>query len=202
MQYCAYCGNAIEAVSYAPCPRCGKPSNGAPTQAAGTAKTNPAIIIVVVIVGGLFVIAILGILAAIAIPNLLTAMQRSKQKRTMADIRSLATAVESYAADTNEYPKGSSSSDLSQVLLPKYMKNVPIVDGWGNPLQYSCLKDPAAQSDKCAGFVIRSAGKDLRFEQDVQDTLAAKEPQSTSNFDCDIVYASGKFVEYPEGAQH
>ena len=41
----------------------------------------------------LIVVAIIGILAAIAIPNLLTAMQRSKQKRSMADIRSIATAA-------------------------------------------------------------------------------------------------------------
>ncbi len=40
----------------------------------------------------LIVVAIIGILAAIAIPNLLTAMQRSKQKRTMADMRTIATA--------------------------------------------------------------------------------------------------------------
>ena len=40
----------------------------------------------------LIVVAIIGILAAIAIPNLMTAMQKSKQKRTMADMRSLATA--------------------------------------------------------------------------------------------------------------
>ncbi|MDQ6799248.1 MAG: prepilin-type N-terminal cleavage/methylation domain-containing protein, partial [Acidobacteriota bacterium] len=39
----------------------------------------------------LIVVAIIGILAAIAIPNLLTAMQRSKQKRTMADMRTIAT---------------------------------------------------------------------------------------------------------------
>ncbi|HMC21457.1 MAG TPA: prepilin-type N-terminal cleavage/methylation domain-containing protein, partial [Thermoanaerobaculia bacterium] len=42
----------------------------------------------------LIVVAIIGILAAIAIPNLLTAMQRSKQKRTMADMRTIATAWE------------------------------------------------------------------------------------------------------------
>src|ERR1017187_4807090 len=40
----------------------------------------------------LLVIAIIGILAAIAIPNLLNALQRGKQKRTMADMRTLATA--------------------------------------------------------------------------------------------------------------
>ena len=47
----------------------------------------------------LIVIAIIGILAAIAIPNLLNAVQRGKQKRTMSDMRALATAVEAYAVD-------------------------------------------------------------------------------------------------------
>ncbi len=51
----------------------------------------------------LIVVAIIGILAAIAIPNLLTAMQRAKQKRTMADIRAIATAWEARATDMNTY---------------------------------------------------------------------------------------------------
>ena len=51
----------------------------------------------------LIVVAIIGILAAIAIPNLLTAMQRSKQKRTMADMRTIATAWEARATDINRY---------------------------------------------------------------------------------------------------
>ncbi len=54
----------------------------------------------------LIVIAIIGILAAIAIPNLLNAVQRGKQKRTMSDMRALATAVEAYAVDNNTYPGG------------------------------------------------------------------------------------------------
>src|ERR1700757_3137885 len=51
----------------------------------------------------LIVVAIIGILAAIAIPNLLTAMARSKQKRTMADMRTIATAWEARATDVNRY---------------------------------------------------------------------------------------------------
>ena len=47
----------------------------------------------------LVVIAIIGILAAIAVPNLLNAVQRGKQKRTMSDMRALATAIEAYAVD-------------------------------------------------------------------------------------------------------
>ena len=51
----------------------------------------------------LIVVAIIGILAAIAIPNLLTAMQRSRQKRTMADMRTIATGWEARATDVNGY---------------------------------------------------------------------------------------------------
>jgi len=197
MQYCAYCGNAVEAVSYVPCPKCGNPSNGAPRPATAAKGSNTAIIVVLVIVGLLVVIAFLGIVSAIAIPNLLTAMQRSKQKRTMADIRSLGTALEAYASDNNQYPK------TTDALVPKYIKFVPTMDGWGHELRYTCIKDTASpQSDTCAGYAIASAGKDGRFERDSPETLAAEEPQPTSNFDCDIVFSGGKFVEYPEGVQH
>ena len=53
----------------------------------------------------LIVIAIIGILAAIAIPNLLNAVQRGKQKRTMSDMRALATAIEAYQSTTASIPR-------------------------------------------------------------------------------------------------
>lgn len=204
MQYCAHCGNAVEAVSNAPCPRCGKPSNGAPPPpAAAKTTTNTAMIVVIVIVVGMVGIAIIGILAAIAIPNFLSAKQRASQKRTMADIRMLGVVLESYNADNNEYPKGTTIADLREVLVPKYIKTLPAVDGWGHAIQYTCLKDATTpQSDKCVGYVIGSAGKDGRFEHDsLLETLAGPE-KATTNFDCDIVYSAGTFVEYPEGVQH
>ena len=52
----------------------------------------------------LIVVAIIGIIVAIAIPNLLNAIQRAKQKRTMGDMRSVGTAAEAYAVDFNRYP--------------------------------------------------------------------------------------------------
>ena len=58
----------------------------------------------------LIVVAIIGIIAAIAIPNLLNAIDRGKQKRTMADMRSIGTAVESYAVDNNVYPVAASAA--------------------------------------------------------------------------------------------
>ena len=52
----------------------------------------------------LIVVAIIAILAAIAVPNFLEAQVRSKVSRAMADMRSLATALECYAVDYNRYP--------------------------------------------------------------------------------------------------
>lgn len=203
MQYCAYCGNAVEAVSYAPCPRCGNPSNGAPRPVASAKGTNTALIVVIVVVGGMVIVAVIGILAAIAVPNLLMARQRASQKRTMADIRSLSTAVEAYSTDKNEYPKGSTAIDLAAVLAPTYIKTVPTLDGWGHAIKYTCLKDATTpDSDKCAGYAIASAGKDGLFELPSLEDAAAQAPRPTGNFDCDIVYSNGKFIEYPEGVQH
>ena len=52
----------------------------------------------------LIVVAIIAILAAIAVPNFLEAQVRSKVSRAKADMRSVATAMESYAVDNNTYP--------------------------------------------------------------------------------------------------
>ena len=52
----------------------------------------------------LIVVAIIAILAAIAVPNFLEAQVRSKVSRTKNDLRTLATALESYAVDHRHYP--------------------------------------------------------------------------------------------------
>lgn len=54
----------------------------------------------------LIVVAIIAILAAIAVPNFLEAQTRSKVSRAKADLRSLATGLEAYRVDHNEYPRG------------------------------------------------------------------------------------------------
>ena len=52
----------------------------------------------------LIVVAIIGILAAIAIPNFLQAQVRAKVSRTQADLRTLALAMEMYQSDHQAYP--------------------------------------------------------------------------------------------------
>jgi type II secretory pathway pseudopilin PulG len=178
--FCAYCGSQVPETSYRPCPACGNPANGAPKPALGTGGSSSMVIAIVAAVLAVLAIPIAGILAAIAIPNFLTAMQRSKQKRTMADIRMLAQDVEQRAGTAGSYP---------QTLDAKQQ------DGWGTALRYECLGE---EEKPCAGYAISSAGKDLRFEH---DSAGEYSEGATAKFDCDIVWANGSFLQYPEGAQ-
>ena len=146
----------------------------------------------------LIVIAIIGILAAIAIPNLLNAVQRGKQKRSMSDMRTMATAVEAYAVDNNVYPSGQctgkfttistvlTSTSLS-VLAPTYIANPVRRDGWSNFFMYN-----TSSNNQEYGF--RSAGRDGTSQDAVCTT--------TTNFNDDIVYSNGGFIQWPEGSQN
>ncbi|HYC61507.1 MAG TPA: prepilin-type N-terminal cleavage/methylation domain-containing protein [Thermoanaerobaculia bacterium] len=145
----------------------------------------------------LIVVAIIGILAAIAIPNLLTAMQRSRQKRTMADIRTIASAWEARATDVNQYTAAGiswpstddSASSLSGILSPTYVKNVPVYDGWSNGIMVGSTVN---------SYAIQSWGAD---KTESYTSATAASAVTTTNFDCDIIYSDGSFVVYPEGVQ-
>jgi general secretion pathway protein G len=148
----------------------------------------------------LIVIAIIGILAAIAIPNLLNAVQRGKQKRTMSDMRALATAVEAYAVDNNLYPLAAAScasglvttgdvqigTQSFQALTPTYIATPPRVDGWGRLYFY-------ANANSGSGYLIRSAGRD--------GGTSGLTCGTTTDFNDDIAYSNGTFIQWPEGTQ-
>jgi type II secretion system protein G len=139
----------------------------------------------------LIVVAIIGIIAAIAIPNLLNAINRGRQKRTMADMRSIATAVEAYSVDNNFYPKiASSFADMANYIQPTYIKRAPDQDGWQSALGWL--------GDSSAGtlYTIWSGGSDKNAALSVPTTLG---PQST--FTADIIYSNGSFITWPEGMQ-
>jgi general secretion pathway protein G len=194
MAYCAYCGNPLAEVSHAPCPHCGNPSNGAPRRGGVQSKSANTAAIVIVVVAGFFVlIAIIGILAAIAIPNFLTAQQRARQKRTMADMRSIGTAIEAYATQHDQYPRANSIAELAPLLVPAYAQVVPWKDGWGHDLRYQCWPE----EDACSHYALGSPGKDGAWEHDSVDDYVPD--TATTNFDADIIWIDGNFVQYPEG---
>ena len=137
----------------------------------------------------LIVVAIIGIIAAIAIPNLLNAIDRGKQKRSMADLRSIGTAVEAYSVDTNIYPTAADISAAQAVLEPTYIKKLPLTDGWNNAMVYQ------AGATSGAGYTVRSTGKGGASQ-------GSPTGGKTTTFADDIIFVDGQFTQWPEGVQN
>ena len=148
----------------------------------------------------LIVVAIIGIIAAIAIINMINAIQRAKQKRSMGDMKTIATALEAYATDQNFYPAAAAFSlpsglslptstigTMSGSIGPTYIRVVPLVDGWSSFFLYGT-------SPSKSDFILCSAGADGAPET---SPLGG----ATTNFNADIILMDGTFVQFPDGAQ-
>jgi type II secretion system protein G len=136
----------------------------------------------------LIVVAIIGLIAAIAIPNLMTAMNKAKQAKTMADIKAIGNALESYAVDNNTYPKGLTGA-TAQVLnsyVSLYLRSVPPGDGWSNPWHID----------------TNSAGTVYTITSYGADGVSGTNPGgTTANFNCDIIFTNNSFYQWPSGPQ-
>ena len=132
----------------------------------------------------LIVVAIIGLIAAIAIPNLLNAIDRGKQKRTMADLRSIGTSIEAYAVDNNVYPTAADAATLAGAITPVYIKSMPQTDGWSNTLQVDATS---------SAYTIYSQGKD--------GTGTTCTAGLTTTFQDEICFVNGQFLRYPQGTQ-
>ena len=129
----------------------------------------------------LIVVAIIGIIAAIAVPNLLTAIQRAKQKRTMADLRAIGTALGSYQVDYNFFPTTASSGPddfVGSTTVGAFYYQGSEKDGWGNSYYY--------QSSDGNGYSLWSCGKN-----------GTKQTSGTAgkDFDEDILFLNGALQE-------
>ena len=132
----------------------------------------------------LIAVAIVGLIAAIAIPNFLGALERGRQKRSMADMRSIATAVESYSIDEAIYPVAADINQLKSMLEPVYIQTAAPFDGWGTPF----IVD-SAQTD----YTLGSGGKDGGGLNYVGG--------ATSSFNDAIIFSNGQFRQWPDGLQ-
>lgn len=133
----------------------------------------------------LIVVAIIGIIAAIAIPNLLAAINRGRQKRSMSDMRTIGTAIEAYAVDHSFYPTANSISSLKSSIDGPYIKSAPTGDGWGTTFVVT-----SGSTD----YSIVSWGRNLIADGGAAGT-------TTKHFDCDIYYSNGVFTQWPDGIQ-
>jgi len=101
----------------------------------------------------LIVVAIIGIIAALLIPNFLDALQKAKQKRTLGDAKSIGTSMFSWLTDqAGAAAAGASATgdvnlanfasttqaDLTTVLVSQYIQQIPVLDGWKHQYSYYC----------------------------------------------------------------
>jgi hypothetical protein len=122
------------------------------------------------------VVMMLGIVSSIAVPNLLTAIQRSKRSRTVADMRALGTALGSFQIDKDTFPVQSPEQDWNDELLPAMYYQGASKDAWETPFRY--------WSDG-EGYTLTSYGKDRQ---------KGGGESGMYEFDADIIYINGSFV--------
>jgi general secretion pathway protein G len=132
----------------------------------------------------LVVVAIIGILASIAVVNLQSALDKSRQRRTMTNIRSVAGAIMAYGADFGYLPTdGIQGNVLRNSLRPNVFKDLSVQDAWMNNLVYN--------TDQ-SHYTVESYGRDGT------DGPADITHETRSQFDHDIVMVDGLFTASPE----
>ena len=157
----------------------------------------------------LIVVAIIGIIAALLIPNFLDALQKAKQKRTLGDTKSIGTAMFAWLTDqAGAAAAGASATgdvnlnnfasttqaDLTTVLVSQYIQQIPVLDGWKHQYSYYCnYTNPLGGVGIIA---VLSYGRDGKPEAGSPDyTVTGFDP---TDYDRDIVWADGYFARAPQ----
>ena len=149
----------------------------------------------------LIVVAIIGIIAALLIPNFLDALQKAKQKRTVADARNVGTAEMSWLTDQISAAAAgafnlasytaNTASGMNTKLVPQYIQQVPQKDGWKNNYDYWL---ETTNFSKKSIMAIRSRGQGGSASSTTY-TAGGFEP---TDYAQDIVWADGFFVRWPQ----
>ena len=154
----------------------------------------------------LIVVAIIGILAALLIPNAITAIQKAKQTSTMKDITVISTAVADYITDNGVAPTQSGTYDASVAfytgLSPFYIKVMPITDQWGTNFYVYSGTDANTQwgisGAQADDFVIASYGRDGTLESFSFDNTNPEAGlfvvSAMAHFNFDLVQWNGSWI--------
>lgn len=165
----------------------------------------------------LIVVAIIGILAALLIPNAMSALQKAKQKGTVKDINTIATGMLDYVTDHGAAPVHSgqitgNNDDVVQALQGMYIKVFPQRDQWGNYFVVNTrdnitsdfgIQLPSGEQAGADDFVVGSYGRDgvatSTYQYDPQDPSAGLyEVTSMKDFNNDIANWNGNIVVGPK----
>ncbi len=159
----------------------------------------------------LIVVAIIGILAALLIPNAITAIQKAKQKSTMKDITVISTAIADYVTDNGVAPTQSGTYSAGAAfytgLSPFYVKVLPINDQWGSGFRVWCGMaanqygiNPPGTDD----FLVASFARDKQQEgftfSDTNPEAGLFVISTMADFNRDLVMWDGSWIRCPRTA--
>jgi general secretion pathway protein G len=131
----------------------------------------------------MIILVVLAVIAAIAISNLMGAYDRAKQGATVADMRSIASAIQAYAIDHSSPPPLTGNfNDLVLTLRLYQQSGIPDTDHWGHTYVYTT---------DGASYSVMSYGKDGVDGSDLTWN-------TRNEFERDIVVNNGVFVAGPE----
>ncbi len=168
----------------------------------------------------LIVVAIIGILAALLIPNAITAIQKAKQKGTMKDIVTIATGAADFITDQGAWDNATPPithngplvpNDLFiRALSPFYLKVCPVNDNWGTAFQVFLGTSVGGQRGIVAAdvgdddFMIESRGRNGTTDG---WSFSASAPTAgmyiideMRDFDYDLVNWAGSWIRAPRTA--
>ena len=163
----------------------------------------------------LIVVAIIGILAALLIPNALAAIQKAKQKTAMKEIMTMSTGAMDYITDHGDWTGITQNGDVTTtagmgaVIAPFYIKTTPTRDPWNFAYQASVgdADGLSVTSNLPTGtlggddFFIGSWGRNndqgaLTYDPATPD-LSRYNVSGMADFDNDLVAWSGNWIIAP-----
>lgn len=160
----------------------------------------------------LIVVAIIGIIAALLIPNFLDSLQKAKQKRTVADMRNVGTALMAWLTDeaqaaaagrqaTTEkkykIPDDTATRDeVAGFLETRYIQKVPAKDAWKNDFDFALATNVLSADSVMA---IASPGNKGQYAAaptaEAEFTVQAFDP---TDYEADIIWGDGFFIRWPQ----
>jgi prepilin-type N-terminal cleavage/methylation domain-containing protein len=155
----------------------------------------------------LIVVAIIGILAALLIPNAMTALQKAKIRGTQKDINTIATWLSDYITDKGvPFAQTGAISDLMKTsLVPMYTKAIPINDQWGTPYNVytgvACDGNYGLTGSVEDDYLISSYGRGGELEgfsyNIATPELGLYTINSIADFENDLINYSGQTIRGP-----
>jgi type II secretion system protein G len=164
----------------------------------------------------LIVVAIIGILAALLIPNALAAIQKAKQKTAMKEIMTVSTGAMDYITDHGNWDLvaqdgalGSAADPFPQAIANFYIKTCPINDPWNTAYNVYCGEEAVVGALSGANpenigdedFVMSSFGRDggdgpfnAASYQEATPEAGFYNVSGMADFDGDLVAWAGNWI--------